>query len=57
MEPMQFATAILLALPLGAAAPPAHETPARVTQAATVIDRDAFNALNRTVVLELRKGE
>jgi hypothetical protein len=54
---MHFTTIILLALPLVTAVPPAYEPPARVTQAATVIGRDAFNAINRTVVLELRKGE
>jgi hypothetical protein len=51
---MQFITIIALALPLTAAAPPA-ETPSPARETAAIIDRDAFNASTRSVVLEVRK--
>jgi len=53
---MQFAAIILLALPLVTALPPTGAIPA-TPQAASVIDREVFNAVDRSVVLELRKAE
>jgi hypothetical protein len=55
---MQFATIILLALPLVTAVPQTGTAPATpAPQAAGIIDRDAFNSLDRAVVLEFRKAE
>ncbi len=55
---MQFITIIALALPL-VSAPTLPETGTRkpAPQAARVIDRDAFNAVDRSVVLELPKAQ
>jgi hypothetical protein len=54
---MHIATIILLALPLVTAVPPPSRVETPAPQAAVVIDRDAFNALDRSVVLELRKAQ
>ena len=55
---MHFTAIVLLALPLAVAAPPkeaATSAPRAVVSAP--LDRDAFNAMTRSVVLELPKGE
>lgn len=55
---MHFTAIVLLALPLVTAVPPkADAVNAPRVVASAPLDRDAFNAITRSVVLELPKGE
>jgi hypothetical protein len=55
---MHFTAIVLLALPLVTAVPPKDEAASTARPVISApLDRDAFNAVKRQVVLELPKGE
>jgi hypothetical protein len=55
---MNFTAIVLLALPLASALPPRDgAVSAPLVAASAPLDRDAFNAMKRSVVLQLPKGD